>query len=140
MPKTLSPAERSTTTLTFFVGLAMFAIFFLAVGYYYLFKEVKMLRLNPAAVTPVPQATITSVTYDCDQKKTIQATYLNNTVELDLSDGRSAMLMQGVSGSGIRYVNSDETLVFWSKGDTAFIEEKGVTTFKDCVTAASPSP
>jgi len=41
-----------------------------------------------------------------------------------------------MSGSGIRYANADETLVFWSKGNTAFITEgkDAAPTFTDCVT------
>jgi membrane-bound inhibitor of C-type lysozyme len=42
-----------------------------------------------------------------------------------------------MSGSGIRYANADETFVFWSKGDTAFVTEGAdeKQTFADCVVA-----
>lgn len=42
---------------------------------------------------------------------------------------------QTIAGSGIRYANADETIVFWSKGETAFMMEKSETTFKDCIQA-----
>ena len=43
-------------------------------------------------------------------------------------------LPQTLSGSGIRYANSDGTMVFWSKGDTAFIEEGAshTVTYEGC--------
>jgi membrane-bound inhibitor of C-type lysozyme len=39
-----------------------------------------------------------------------------------------------VSGSGARYANSNESFVFWNKGNTAFIEENGKTTYSNCTT------
>jgi|GEM_PF-219208 membrane-bound inhibitor of C-type lysozyme len=94
------------------------------------------------------------VTYACDANKTIVATYYsgssqavatssgmppapNGSVALTLSDGRAMTLPQTISGSGIRYANADESLVFWSKGNTAFITEgistSSVQTFANCV-------
>jgi len=45
-------------------------------------------------------------------------------------------LPQVMSGSGARYANKDESFVFWSKGNTAFITEGagGEETHSDCVT------
>lgn len=81
--------------------------------------------------------TITNVQYACSEGKTIQATYFNNTVELQLSDGRNLLLMQGISGSGVRYTNNDESITFWNKGNTAFIEEgqEETITYNNCVQA-----
>ena len=54
---------------------------------------------------------------------------------LTLADGKKLTLPQTLSGSGIRYANEGETFVFWSKGDTAFVEEGAsqTVTYKDCV-------
>lgn len=75
------------------------------------------------------------VSYKCDDGKTIQAAYLQNSVELTLSGGESMLLMQGVSASGVRYVNSNESVTFWNKGDTAFLEEgpNDTVTYNNCV-------
>lgn len=56
-------------------------------------------------------------------------------VILTLADGKKLTLPQTLSGSGIRYANDGETFVFWSKGDTAFIEEgrSQTVTYKDCI-------
>jgi membrane-bound inhibitor of C-type lysozyme len=55
-------------------------------------------------------------------------------VSLTLSDGRKLTLPQAMSGSGARYANAGESVVFWNKGNTSFIEEKGKTTYDGCST------
>ena len=77
---------------------------------------------------------INSAIFNCADNKTIQADFLKDNVSLILSDGRQLKLQQVMSGSGARYATTDESFVFWNKGDTAFIEEGKETTYKDCVT------
>jgi membrane-bound inhibitor of C-type lysozyme len=75
--------------------------------------------------------------FACNDGKSIDATFVNgpaSRVRLVLSDGRMLTLPQALSGSGARYANADESLVFWNKGNTAFIEEKGKTTYDGCST------
>ena len=77
-----------------------------------------------------------SATFRCDGGSTIAAIFDNApkaSVRLSLSDGRHWLLPQARSGSGARYANDDESIVFWNKGDTAFIEEGGRTTYRDCI-------
>jgi membrane-bound inhibitor of C-type lysozyme len=78
------------------------------------------------------EETIATVKYACAAGKTIAAAYHPSSVDLVLSDGRSMTLPQTMSGSGIRYANADESVVFWSKGRTAFVEEGKDTTYADC--------
>jgi membrane-bound inhibitor of C-type lysozyme len=92
-------------------------------------------KTGPSA-TPTP-STIADVIYDCDDKKSIHAVFQPNQVILQLSDGRSMTVPQAVSASGARYANSDESFVFWNKGETAFIQEGQATTFSDCNQKAS---
>jgi membrane-bound inhibitor of C-type lysozyme len=75
--------------------------------------------------------------FACHDGKTIDASFYADRVELKLSDGRDLKLPQAMSGSGARYANKDESLVFWNKGDTAFITEGagGKETFSGCVVA-----
>ena len=56
-------------------------------------------------------------------------------VVLTLAGGKRLTLPQTLSGSGIRYANADESFVFWSKGNTAFVEEgpSQTQTYKGCV-------
>jgi membrane-bound inhibitor of C-type lysozyme len=104
------------------------------------------------------QHQVGTANYICDANKTIAATYYqgpaptasadatvpptpNGSVALVLSDGRSVTLPQTISASGIRYANADESLVFWSKGNTAFITE-GKTqsqSFANCLAASNIS-
>jgi len=76
---------------------------------------------------------INSVTFSCAGNKTIQALFFADKAELTLSDGRHRLLLQAISASGARYANTDESFVFWTKGNTAFIEESQKITFKDCI-------
>ena len=87
-----------------------------------------------AIVEALTTDVINSAILNCADNKTIQAVFLKDNVSLTLSDGRHLQLPQGMSGSGARYVNTDESFVFWNKGDTAFIEEGKDTTYKDCMT------
>ncbi len=114
-----------------------------------------LLGSNPATQSVSGQAT-----YSCAEGKTIAATYYtgtttvssinpsepptpNGSVALALSDGRNITLPQTISGSGIRYANADESLVFWSKGNTAFVTEgtgdAAKQTFSDCMSVSNIS-
>ncbi|MFO1415464.1 MAG: DUF333 domain-containing protein [Burkholderiales bacterium] len=89
-----------------------------------------------AAKAPAPPAVIRAK-FACEGGKTIAATFRNGTpasVQLALSDGRKLDLPQAMSASGARYANADESVVFWNKGNTAFLEENGKTTFGGCAT------
>ena len=105
---------------------------------------------------PAAQQQVGKASYACDAGKTIVATYYqgaasaapvssstpptpNGSVALVLSDGRSMTLPQTISGSGIRYANADESLVFWSKGNTAFITEGAnqPQTFSNCISTSN---
>ena len=88
------------------------------------------------AATPAAATRIVAK-FACAAGKSIDATVVNgksNSVQLVLSDRRKMTLPQSVSGSGARYANSAETIVFWNKGNTAFMQERGKTTYADCVT------
>ena len=95
---------------------------------------------------------INTVSYSCAGNKIISAAFYQGatkpapspdqppipggSVVLQLSDGRSLTLPQTISADGGRYANADESIVFWSKGDTAFITEGNPNNpiYKDCVT------
>jgi membrane-bound inhibitor of C-type lysozyme len=81
---------------------------------------------------------IQSVTFVCADNKTIDASFYKNFVHLELREWKTVYLPQTISASGARYANADESLVFWNKGDTAFITEgdTNVMTYKDCVIRA----
>lgn len=97
---------------------------------------------------------VASVTYACDGGRGISAEYYEGaskpgnageppvpggSVALSLSDGRSLTLPQTISASGIRYANADESVLFWSKGRTAFMTEGGAETYGGCLEVAADS-
>jgi len=77
---------------------------------------------------------INTAVFACPENKAIYAEFTKNKVKLKLSDGRELTIPQTISASGARYANSDETFIFWNKGNGAFIEENEFTTYQDCVT------
>ncbi len=109
--------------------------------------------------TTATQSVSGQATYVCDAGKTIAAIYYsgtttastgagqpptpNGSVALALSDGRNLTLPQTISGSGIRYANADESIVFWSKGNTAFMTEgtgdNPPQTFTNCMAVSNMS-
>jgi len=75
--------------------------------------------------------------FACAAGKSIDATFVNgpsSSVRLVLSDGRKLTLPQAMSASGARYADRDESVVFWNKGNTAVLEERGATTYEGCAT------
>lgn len=109
--------------------IAAAALLILVVGGYFAWK---MYGQGPSEVP------INIATFSCAQGKTIGAVFYNTKVDLTLSDGRKLSLPQAISASGARYANADESLVFWNKGNTAFISEGKVEpqleTYANCVT------
>jgi membrane-bound inhibitor of C-type lysozyme len=77
-------------------------------------------------------ADLTDALFVCNNNKAIGANFHKKGVILNLSDGRVLTLPQTISASGARYATSDESFVFWNKGDAAFIEESGSRTFDNC--------
>jgi membrane-bound inhibitor of C-type lysozyme len=92
---------------------------------------------------PSSPSPIAHVTYICDDGQTIDATFYkgqpspvapgeppvpSGSVKIILSDGRNFELPQTISADGSRYANSDESFVFWSKGDYALVLENNVET------------
>jgi len=88
------------------------------------------------------------VSYVCSESKTIQATYVigvpipvksgerpipNGSVQIVLSDGRTLSLPETISASGVRYANDDESIIFWNKGNGAFLLEDDKETYMNCL-------
>jgi membrane-bound inhibitor of C-type lysozyme len=96
------------------------------------FAVAGLLAVPAGAQDEVPMSTATFV---CADNKSIVANFYPDEVALTLSDGRGIDLPQVISGSGTRYANADESIQFFSKGDTAFLTEDADDnlTYKDCV-------
>jgi membrane-bound inhibitor of C-type lysozyme len=83
--------------------------------------------------TQTPPVATIEATFMCAAGKSITAGFSAEIVTIALSDGRTYTLEQTVSASGARYANDGDQIVFWNKGNTAFVEENGTTTFTDCI-------
>jgi membrane-bound inhibitor of C-type lysozyme len=108
--------------------------------------------LAPKASAPVTISTsahtlsvgANSVNYSC-KVGTLEATYINNSVQLALSDGRDMTLPQVMSGSGIKYESiavpgsAGTDIIFSSKGNDAFLTENGKITYDNCVAGTNTS-
>lgn len=86
------------------------------------------------AVTQSPLDSAPGFLFTCTGDTSLKADFGEHYVRLTLSDGRQITLPQAISADGGRYANPDESFVFWNKGNTAFIEERGTRTYTDCVT------
>lgn len=108
---------------------------------------------SPQIETPTATSSsgpIATAHYTCDGGKSIDAEFYQGaavpsvagqppvpggSVHVVLSDGREMTLKQTISADGVRYSNGDpsikegqpgaETFVFWSKGNSALVQENG---------------
>ncbi len=93
------------------------------------------------AVFKIIEFSTAQVAYICKEDKTIDAAFYrgekeisepegipmpSGSVKISLSDGRDFNLSQTISASGVRYANSDESFIFWSKGNGALVLENNV--------------
>lgn len=78
---------------------------------------------------------ITDARFACNLGKTIDAAFYPERVDLALSDDGNVSLPQTMSGSGARYADADENMVFWNKGNTAFLTEgpDETPTYSGCI-------
>lgn len=120
--------------IMYMVVFDLIGILLLAVYIFHLSKAVIGL-----AQGQVSQTSINNANYKCDDAKTISAVYFDGKVELSLSDKRNLLLIQAISGSGVRYTNNDESITFWNKGNTAFLEEGALSrvTYANCLETSS---
>jgi membrane-bound inhibitor of C-type lysozyme len=107
-----------------------------------------------ATFTPLPaKSPIVQATYLCNGDKTIDVAFYkgefkpvkpgeppipSGSVKIVLSDGRTFDLPQTISADGSRYANSDESFIFWSKGDGALVLENNVEkNYTGCVVSTT---
>ncbi len=120
-------------------AIAVLAVFFIVIlGGWWVVRNNNPVGQSGTATTTEPVAT---AAFACAQGKSIGAAFYQGAVALQLSDGRTQSLPQVQSASGVRYANSDESFVFWGKGNTAFVTEGAdqTQTFSGCIVVA-PDP
>ncbi len=108
-------------------------------GGFFLFKNYSNSSKSGSEERAIP----TSVTvgkieknYTCSDDKTIVAIFNNDTdmsADIALSDGSTMNLPHVEAASGAKYANEDESVIFWTQGNEAFLEQDGKETYSDCV-------
>jgi membrane-bound inhibitor of C-type lysozyme len=102
-----------------------------------------------------PKKQGSEVNFSCKDNKSINVVFYKGVVitvkpneppkptgslEIKLSDGREYNLLQTISADGGRYANSDESFVFWNKGNTALVlENNAEKSYIGCIVVA-PDP
>ncbi|NTV22109.1 MAG: lysozyme inhibitor [Candidatus Yonathbacteria bacterium] len=88
--------------------------------------------LIPSVDTETPIANVTATYFYCTEG-IVAVTFGDTTADVIFPDQRVLTMTQGVSGSGARYENGD--VVFWNKGDGAFVTENDEMIYSNCITA-----
>ncbi len=85
-------------------------------------------------ITKILGGAVNDVVFVCDENKSIHALFYERAVKVNFPIEPEHFLLQTVSASGARYANSDESLVFWNKGNEALIMRNNVMdlNFKNC--------
>src|SRR3989339_1364701 len=60
---------------------------------------------------------IASAKFLCLEDKTIYTDFYKDMVHIDAGVKNATYLRQTISASGARYANSDDSVIFWNKGD-----------------------
>lgn len=79
---------------------------------------------------------VSEATFTCDEGKSVHAIFYKQGVHVWVGGEEDEFLLQTISASGARYARSDESLVFWNKGDTALIMRGSQMdlNYKNCTT------
>lgn len=89
----------------------------------------------PPVTAPAVPVVVSSAAFTCDSGSTIAANFSTNSVALTLSDGRQLALPQIIAADGAQYQQG--TILFINKGDQAFLQENGTTTYSNCITGTT---
>jgi len=122
---------KKVTWYSQIVAIILFVgVFFL--GFYFGHRSVTQ---NISSWNPPASSVISSAGFFCDGGKSVRAVFTTTGAEVTLSDGRTMNLEHAISADGGRYTNPDESFVFWTKGNGAFVTENGTTTYAGCIVA-----
>ncbi len=127
----------------FALPIALLVVLILGAGAYFYFApdsaepDSAASEQNANAAAAGSRTFLTTVTYSCDEGRTITASYYKGeeapqpaegempmptgSVDVAIGEEATTTLSQTISADGARYANADESLVFWSKGDSALV-------------------
>ncbi len=99
------------------LGVILFAVFALT-----------RYKKDTAQDQATPEIESTAV-FMSEDGKTVPAIFYDGVVMFNIEGLGDTVLPQTISGSGARYANEDESIVFWNKGDDLTITQNGVDIF-----------
>ncbi len=128
-------------------------IMILGAGLWYFYTGKFSTSQAPSSQTAAGRKIINQVSYSCDNGKAVNADFYQGastspspkageppvptgSVKIILSDGRQFDLPQTISGSGIRYANKNESVIFWGEGNSAYLLENNTETYSGCIVVA----
>jgi membrane-bound inhibitor of C-type lysozyme len=76
---------------------------------------------------------INKATFVCEGGEKLYVEFFERMAHVERAHAKSIYLPQTISASGARYANKDESLVFWNKGDSAFLQQNGQNLYDGCV-------
>ncbi len=115
---------------------ALVGIVLVVLGGYYLFGRAPASAPDTATTTAATATTTGSLTiyksttFYCAEGS-FGASFGTGRVILSTSDGKVIILPRAMSGSGARYESGG--MVFWNKGETAFVTENGANVYTKCI-------
>ena len=71
------------------------------------------------------------INLSCDGTKDIAVKVYQNNLALSLS-GSEKYLTQVIPSHGVRYINEEESLIFWTEDGKAFLEQDGAMVLTNC--------
>lgn len=84
------------------------------------------------------------VVFQCAEGKSLTATFVGDSVEFYVSDGRSLTFtfkkVPTDSDTETKYASEDGKTALWVSEQSAFLEENGKTTFSACVASGTEYP
>lgn len=112
-----------------------------------------LVRLHSQTLVHPAEQPVNVVSYLCGGGEAVTAAYYagkstpaaspdqppvpGGRIVLTLADGSVLTLRQTISADGGRYVNADESVVFWDKGNGAMFAKEGAQTQEQCVLIAA---
>jgi membrane-bound inhibitor of C-type lysozyme len=127
--ETISDTDKykyRTKNINWRILLAIICV--LAIGFYsgYKYKEMGIKHREEASKIDF---------YVCVEGKRVRAVYYDNFNEISivLDGDRMLTLFHTLSVDGMRYSNTDESIIFWVKGNNARVEENGEITYSECI-------
>lgn len=115
------------------IGIAVIALLFLGAYIFNARNNDVVVPEENIPVSAVEGDSALSTAFLCDDGFTMNATFTEDKVVLQLSDKREMTLLQVDAELGARFQNSDNSIALTVLGPNASLEENGAVTHAECI-------